>query len=108
MAPAAPPETPYPITPREVMNRPGICSVSTGSRDGCIDRSIDERSIVETVIGRWRMSVRLRVPVTTTLSMGCVLCVSSVSVGDSCWAVAVTAARLKAKVRYMLLFIFFN
>ena len=51
MAPAAPPETPYPITPREVMNRPGICSVSTGSREDCIDRSIDCRSIVVTVIG---------------------------------------------------------
>ena len=64
--PAAPPETPYPIMPREVEKNPGTCSVSTGSREGVKEYSMVGRSRMLTVRGRCRISVLLRVPVTTT------------------------------------------
>ena len=54
--PAAPSETPYPITPRAVANSPGTCSVRVGSSDGSRLCSIRSRSTTDTVIGRWRMS----------------------------------------------------
>ena len=56
MPPAAPSDTPNPITPRAVMNSPGTCSVSDGSSDACLLRSICSRPTTDTVIGRWRMS----------------------------------------------------
>ena len=40
-----------------VVNRPGTCSVSTGSREGCIDCSILFLFTTETVCDKWRISV---------------------------------------------------
>jgi len=58
------------MIPRAVAKSPGTCSVSMGSSDCRPLRSIAARSTTETVIGRRRTSVSLRVPVTTTSSIG--------------------------------------
>ena len=83
MVPAAPSETPYPMIPREVMKRPGTCSVSTGSSDGTLEYSINGRSTTLTVMGRCRISVSLRVPVTTTSESVSVRTFPEVSAGTS-------------------------
>lgn len=67
--PAAPAATPYPITPRPVMNSPGTCSVSTGSSDGSNRRSICRSSTTDTLIGRLRKFTAGRDPVTITSSI---------------------------------------
>ena len=54
------------MIPRDVEKNPGTCSVSTGSRDGVNEYSMEGRSSTVTVSGRCRISVLLRVPVTTT------------------------------------------
>ena len=58
------------MMPRPVMKSPGTCSVRVGSSEGWYSLSIRLRSTTEMVIGRRRMSVWLRVPVTTTSAIG--------------------------------------
>ena len=96
--PAAPPDTPYPITPREVTKRPGTRSVNTGSSDGCMARSICVRSTTDTVCDRWRTSVSWRVPVTTTSPISYTR--SPFSVSLSCAHAARTAKRAKTIKTY--------
>lgn len=66
MLPEAPEETPYPLMAREVTKSPGTCSMTVGRIDDSCFSVNWSRSMMVTVIGRWRMSVTLRVPVTTT------------------------------------------
>ena len=68
ISPAAPPDTPYPMIPREDTKSPGTCSVSIGSSEGVLACSICLRSMTETVAESCAASVSLRVPVTTTSS----------------------------------------
>ena len=55
---------------REVTNRPGTCSVSTGSNEGLWDCSICSRPMTDTVVAISLVSAWSRVPVTTTSCNG--------------------------------------
>ena len=57
ISPADPPDTPYPINPREVTNKPGTCSESIGSNEGEELRSIFCRLNTDTVLGKCLTSV---------------------------------------------------
>ena len=60
-APAAPEETPKPVMPFWVTNRPGTCCERTGSSDDSLLFSIWLRVTTERVIGRMLRCTRVRV-----------------------------------------------
>ena len=51
---------------RLVTKRPGTCCITVGNTEVWFCRVSVSRPMTVTVIGRWRTSVALRVPVTTT------------------------------------------
>ena len=95
--PAAPSLTAYPIIERAVTNSPGTCSDNVGStltRWFSVSLSL---LTTDMVIGRWRMSVTLRVPVTTTLSRVCAV----VSLWACTWPAA-AVRRAAAKISFFI------
>ena len=58
-----------PVEEYDLIKSPGTCSVNKGSKEDSLLCSICWRPTTETVIGKSRMSVSLRVPVTTTSSI---------------------------------------
>ena len=78
-----------------VEKNPGTCVLSTGRIDDWWSCSICARPTTEMVIGRWRMSVSFRVPVTTTSFINMFRVVSVCAVAGI--AASMTAIRVKKR-----------
>ena len=65
MEPAAPLDTPYPVTPREVTKRPGTCSITEGITAVSSLVAIAARPTTETGAGSASRRTDMRVPVMT-------------------------------------------
>ena len=67
--PAAPADTPYPVTPLEVTNKPGTSSSMEGRREFSSETAILCLPTTEIGAGRISLSRAVRVPVTTAVDM---------------------------------------